>query len=467
MIAPANDAPRPWPLALQIALGVLFTALALAGIVWLFVSVVPDGQRNVALRTISAAIVANVCCALVGTWLVLRRMSLLGDAISHAVLPGLVLAVVLSGRIEGWPILLGAMVVGMITALGSQSLQGFGQVSEDSSLGVVYTSLFALGVIMLKVLAPRSHIDVDCVLYGAIDYAGLAPPTVWLGIAWPPAVLKLLPVLAIVLVVICVGWKELQIVSFDAALARAMGLPALAIHLVLMGVVALVTVASFETVGSILVVPMLIAPAATARLLVDRLSSTLIVAAIAATTAAVLGYLAGFYWKTSAAGMMAAISGVQLGFAVFFSPRYGLSSRWLRNLLLAVKIAAEDIVARLYRVEERGTEIAATEDAATNWLVRLLAKLRVRRKGWVVRQDGKSQLTSRGRQQAQSIVRAHRLWESYLAAHFELPHDHLHDPAERMEHFLDAELQEQLANELAGQALDPHGRPIPPRDESP
>jgi hypothetical protein len=271
-------------------------------------------------------------------------------------------------------------------------------------------------------------------------------------------------VLAIVLVVIGVGWKELQIVSFDAALARAMGLPALAIHLALMGVVAMVTVSSFEIVGSVLVVPMLIAPAATARLLVDRLSSTLIVAVIAATTAAILGYLAGFYWKTSAAGMMAAVAGMQLGLAVLFSPRYGLASRWLRNLLLAVKIAAEDIVARRYRAEERGAEIAPSEDASTSWLVRILARLRVRRKGWIARTNGHLALTSSGRQQAQSIVRAHRLWESYLATHFELAHDHLHEPAERMEHFLDAELQQQLASELAGQALDPHGSPIPPPD---
>jgi manganese/zinc/iron transport system permease protein len=454
MIAPKKEVQRQWPLWLRGLLMIVALAAVAAVIAWLFVRVVPANSRAVALRTILVGVIANVCCALVGTYLVLRRMSLLGDAISHAVLPGIALAVIFTGSVQGWPILAGAMLVGMLTAVSAQGLQHFGGVSEDSSLGVVYTSLFALGVIMLQIWNPHGHIDVDCVLFGAIENAGASPPVRWLGLLWPPAVLKLLPVLGIVLAMIVVAWKELQLVAFDPALARAMGMPATAIHLLLMGVVAMVTVSSFESVGSILVVPMLVAPAATARLLVDRLSTTLLVAALAAAIAAALGYISAFAWKTNAAGMM----------AVLFSPRYGLASRWLRNLFLAVQIAAEDIVARFYRAEERGTALPAA-DGPSNWLVSLLAELRVRRKGWLTTQDGHPQLTNRGRQHAQSIVRAHRLWESYLATHFELAADHLHAPAERMEHFLDAELQQQLADELAGKALDPHGSPIPPRAE--
>lgn len=464
MIAPAREIRRGWPWWIISALLIALLLLLCAAIAWLFFEVVPPVSHKIALRTIAVGIVANVCCALVGTYLVLRRMSLLGDAISHAVLPGIALAVIFTGRVDGWPVLAGAMAVGVLTALLAQALQGFGQVSEDSSLGVVYTSLFALGVIMLQIWAPHGHLDVDCVLFGAIENTGLSPPLVWLNIGWPPALLRLLPVLAIVLALIVVGWKELLLVSFDAPLARAMGLPALAIHLAMMGVVAMVTVASFESVGSILVVPMLVAPAATARLLVDRLSTTLLVAALTAAIAAVLGYLTAYAWNTSVAGMMAAIIGCELALAVMFSPRHGLASRWLRNLLLAVQIAAEDIVARRYRAEERGTEIA-TADSETSWLVSFLAQFRVRRKGWLSRQQGQMHLTNRGRLHAQSIVRAHRLWESYLATHFDLAADHLHAPAERMEHFLDAELQQQLADELAHKQLDPHGSPIPPRVE--
>ena len=432
-----------------------------ATVAWLFLVIIPPPSRVIALRTIAVGIVANVSCALVGTYLVLRRMSLLGDAISHAVLPGIALAVIFTGRVEGWHILAGAALVGVLTAVLAQTLHGFGQVSEDSSLGVVYTSLFALGVVMLQIWAPHGHVDVDCVLFGAIENTALAPPVRYFGLGFPPALLKLLPVLGIVLAFITIAWKELLLVSFDKALAKAMGYPALLIHLALMGVVAMVTVASFESVGSILVVPMLVAPAATARLLVDRLSTTLLVAALVAALAAVLGYLGAFAWNTSTAGMMAAVVGGELALAVLFSPRHGVASRWLRNLLLAVQIAAEDIVARRYRAEERGTAVPAADGSVT-WLVTALAKVRVWRKGWLARQQGQLLLTNRGRQHARSIVRAHRLWESYLATHFDLPSDHLHAPAERMEHFLDAEMQKLLAEELAGKPLDPHGSPIPP-----
>lgn len=456
MIAPAESPGRRSPLVRR-AVWLVFLLIATALTAWLFAKVVPPAQRNTALRIIAVGVIANVCCALVGTFLVLRRMSLLGDAISHAVLPGLAIAVILVGRVDGWPVLLGAMLVGVLTALASQSLQGFGQVSEDSSLGVVYTSLFALGVIILQIWAPHGHLDVDCVLFGAIENTGLSPPIRWLGIGWPPAFVKLLPVLGIVVAFLAIAWKELKLVAFDPALARAMGLPVTIIHLGLMAIVALVTVASFESVGSILVVPMLVAPAATARLLTDRLSTSLILAAISAAFSAVLGYLAAHVLDTSVAGLMAAAAGLQLSLAVLFAPQQGLVNRWLRNLQLAVKIAAEDNLARLYRQEERGSRL----DEATHhtWLVRWLARLLVRHHGWTNTSCG---LTPVGREHAQSIVRAHRLWESYLATHFDLPRDHLHAPAERMEHFLDAALQEQLAAELAGRDLDPHGAPIPP-----
>lgn len=457
MIAAAAEARPAWPPLARRLVSLLAIASLVAIAAWLFVTLIPPRDRHIALRTISVGIVANVCCALVGTYLVLRRMSLLGDAISHAVLPGIALAVIFTGRVEGWHILAGAMLVGVLTALAAQGLQGFGQVSEDSSLGVVYTSLFAMGVVILQIWAPHGHLDVDCVLYGAIEGTGAYPPVVWLGIGWPPALLKLLPVLGIVVAFIAVGWKELKLVAFDPALARAMGLPATAIHLTLMGVVAMVTVSSFESVGSILVVPMLVAPAATARMLADRLSTTLVLAAISAAFSAVFGYLLADALQTNLAGIMAAVAGFQLALAVLFSPQHGVLSRWLRNLFLAVQIAAEDIIARLYREEERGTKVAA--DHATGWLVALLASLHARRQGWTTVGAG---LTPQGRKQAEGIVRAHRLWESYLATHFDLPRDHLHEPAERMEHFLDASLQQQLAEELADRNLDPHGAPIPP-----
>jgi hypothetical protein len=251
-----------------------------------------------------------------------------------------------------------------------------------------------------------------------------------------------------------------------------MGFRVAIVHYLLMGMVAGVSVASFEAVGSILVVAMLIVPAAAAALLTDRLRWMLAWAVAIGTASAIFGYLAATATGTSVAGMMAAAAGVQFAMAVFLSPKQGLVTRWLRNLSLAVRIAAEDVVARLYRGEESGVRSQGSgvrrqktgdRRQETAGLVRWLAGLRLARLKWVGRNvAGELQLTDAGRAAARNLVRAHRLWESYLDAHFDLPRDHLHDAAERMEHFLDPQLQQELAEELADRAVDPHGKAIPP-----
>jgi hypothetical protein len=273
--------------------------------------------------------------------------------------------------------------------------------------------------------------------------------------------------LGLVLLFVALLWKELKIVAFDPALAAAMGFRVAVVHYLLMGMVAGVSVASFEAVGSILVVAMLIVPAAAAALMTDRLKWMMAWAVAIGAVSAIFGYLAAAATGTSVAGMMAAAAGVQFAIAVFISPKQGLVTRWLRNLSLAVRIAAEDVVAGLYRSEETEDRRQRTEDRGqgTAGLVRWLASLRLARSNWVRRdRAGGLALTDVGRSAARNLVRAHRLWESYLDTHFDLPRDHLHDPAERMEHFLDPQLQEELAAELADRAVDPHGKAIPPKE---
>lgn len=429
------------------------------------------------LWTIIVGIVGNVTCAILGCYLVLRRLSLLGDAISHAVLPGIALGYLFSGSVAGLPILLGAMALGVLTSVLTQVITSFGRVSEDTSLGVVFTSLFALGVILIKVAARNVDLDADCVLYGLIDAAGVDLIR-FFGWHISRPLLTLVPALFITLVLILLFWKELKIVAFDPALAAAMGFSVNVVHYLLMAMVSGVTVASFEAVGSILVVAMLVVPAATAALLTERLGWMMIWAAAIGVTSAVFGYILAVPLATSVAGMMAVVAGVQFATAVFFAPRAGLVSRWLRNLSLAIRIAAEDVLARLYRAEEsgaRGQESGVTSQESlvrsrpsdtTGYFVAQLALWRLFHRGWVSRDRvGELRLTTAGRGTARNLVRAHRLWESYLDTHFDLPRDHLHEAAERMEHYLGADLQEELASELAGRAVDPHGKAIPTSEQ--
>lgn len=425
---------------------------------------------------ILVGVVCSVPCALLGCYLVLQRLSLLGDAISHAVLPGIALAYLLTGHVSGLPIVLGAMAMGLLTTFLTQTVQRLGKVPQDASMGVVFTSLFAIGVILITYAArgrASAHggvadLDPGCVLYGQFEYASLNPLRLG-GLEVP----RPFPLLAVV----CAGtvafvvllWKELKIVSFDPALATAMGINAVVVQYLLMAMVGGVTVAAFREVGSILIIAMLIVPAATAHLLTDRLVWMMLWAALAAVLAAVLGCGLAVVLDSNAAGLMAVFAGVQFLAAVLFAPRHGLLAKMIRNARLSLRIACEDVLARLYRVEEaagRGEHPATLPTADARHAVRGWA-------GWLalpaLRWRGEAQvgpqrqvgLTEAGRRRAESLVRAHRLWEAYLEQDLKLPLDHLHEPAERMEHYIGSDLQRELASRLNRPDTDPHGRVIP------
>lgn len=425
---------------------------------------------KLAFWTIIAGILSGTSCALLGCYLVLRRMSLLGDAISHAVLPGIVVAVLWSGRLAGWQVFAGAVLVGLLTAFLTQALAGMGNVPEDSSMGVVYTSLFALGVILITQFASQVDLDPGCVLYGQIEYLPLNRFT-WRGWEIPREIPPLVAVTLVTAAFITIFWKELKLVAFDAALATAMGISAVAVHYLLMAMVAVVTVASFKSVGSILVIAMLIVPPATAHLLTDRLWIMQAWAVACAVVSAVVGYQAAEYWNTSVAGMMAVVSGILFVFAVVFAPQHGLLMQAIRNFRLTLRIVSEDILAVLYRIEERGKREGHAITLATADCVQFagggiwpkLAIPLLKNQG-VIEETSLSQLglTDNGRRKAESLVRSHRLWEAYLEKHFEIPRDHLHAPASRIEHYLGPELQQELSQELARPAQDPHGQDIPP-----
>ncbi len=419
----------------------------------------------IALCIISVGIVGNVACALLGCYLVLKRMSLLGDALSHGVLPGIALGVILSGSVTGWGIMVGALAFGVLTAFLAQAVHSQANVPEDSSIGIVFTSLFALGVILISSHLSRAHVDTNCVFLGSLEEVALDTET-WFDLEVPSVLPTMLVALGLTLGFIVVFWKELKIAAFDPALATAMGYRANLVHYLLMGMVSLVTVTSFRSIGSIVVVAMLIVPAACAHLLCDRLWAMLIWSALVAVLSSALGYLL-VPKGGNVPGMMAVLAGAQLLLAVLFSPRHGVIARMIRTLRLSLRIAMEDILADLYRSEESKREpITRTFNVSTGdrqaWLTWLAFRL-LRQKGYLEPElNGHAHLTAPGRKLARSLVRAHRLWEAFLEKNLDLPPDHLHDPATRMEHFIGPGLQEELAAELDEPRTDPHGRAIPP-----
>lgn len=442
-----------------------------------------------------------VSCALLGVFLVLRRMSMMGDAISHAVLPGLagafLLTVWLQGcarSIDGLPawlssliavdprsgpiMMLGAALVGVLTALFTEWIHRAANVDEGASMGVVFTILFALGLILLRRAADGVDLDPDCVLNGEIARVPLDVVRI-AGLDVPRAALSLGAVLVLNVLFVTLFYKELKISSFDPQLATTLGINAGLMHYSLMILVAITTVMSFESVGSILVIAMLIVPPATAHLLTDRLSSMIVVSCALAASFALGGHVAAIVVpgllgypgiSTSTAGMMGVVAGAVFVVVMLFAPRHGVLSRVLRWAELHVTIVREDIIALLYRIEERGlseAELPSVRSAVrrairaprwSTWLA--LASLNSHR--WVDRRHAHYRLTAKGRERAAQIVRSHRLWETYLDRHLAVPSDHLHGPAERLEHVTTPALLSELAQSVDDPPRDPHGSAIPP-----
>lgn len=281
----------------------------------------------------------GILCGVIGCFLILRKMAMMADAISHTVLLGIVAAYLISHSFNGVYMLIGATIVGMLTAFCVQLLDSSG-VQSDAAIGVVFTFLFAVGIILVSLYTRDIHLDVNHTLMGEIAFV----PWNTLEIAGlnvgPKAVWMLGFVLIISLILILLFYKELKISSFDPQMAVALGIPVTFIHYLLMGMVSISAVASFDSVGAILVVAMLIAPGATAYLLTDRLSVMLLLSAIIGVLSAVLGYYAASYWNVSISGSMASAAGLIFAITFFLSPSHGLLSRWLARRKIKVNTPA-------------------------------------------------------------------------------------------------------------------------------
>jgi manganese/zinc/iron transport system permease protein len=421
------------------------------------------GFDPIAFWIVATGLLVNVSGALLGNYLVLRRLSMLGDAISHAVLPGLAISFLVAQVRSPWAMMLGALAAGLVTVLLTELIRKYAKVAEDAAMGVVFTALFALGVVIISKVASQVDLDPGCVLYGILESAAIDTVPV-LGLEVPRITLTLGVTTLAVIVFVAVFWKELKIVSFDPALATTLGINATLVHYLLMAMVAIFTVAAFEAVGSILVVAMLVAPSATAYLLTDRLGRMAAWSVAAGVSAALLGRWSAWHLDTSAAGMMAVIAGVQFALAALFAPRYGYLARRLFQARVALRIAREDWLAMLYRWSELSPERPMPRREAFTAIgggsMAYLALAQLRLAGTVAAGDAALALTEAGRRHGGGIVQGHRLWETYLAKHFALPADHLHAPAHRVEHFLRPELRRDIAAEVEHPQTDPHGRPI-------
>ena len=288
------------------------------------------------LTPLLIGVFAAVACALPGNFLLLRRQALIGDAISHVVLPGIVVAFLISGVIAAGPMMLGAAGAAVVAVVLIEAIRRLGRIEPGAAMGVVFTTMFAGGVLLLEQTDTSTvHLDVEHALYGNLESLIWLDATGWSSLLDAEALSNLpveLPRMALTLVGVCVFiavfWRALKISTFDEGFARTMGIRTNALGLGLVITAAVAAVAAFDAVGSIIVIAMFICPPAAARMMTNRLEAQIGWSVAFAVIAAVLGYvLAGYgpLWlgqqdAVSAAGMIATISGLILALAAVFGP---------------------------------------------------------------------------------------------------------------------------------------------------
>jgi manganese/zinc/iron transport system permease protein len=293
------------------------------------------------LLIILTAIMVSTSCGLLGNFLMLRKMAMMGDGISHAVLPGIVIAFLIAGSRDSVWMVLAAASAGLFATIIIEFLVSKVKLQTDASIGVTFTALFALGVILISVFAGQVDLDQECVLYGEIAYV---PIDLWItsaGTIMGPRVLYTTTFSMIIVVAfVILFYKELKVSTFDPEFSKVSGIRTRLVHYLLMGLVSLVTVTSFEAVGAILVVAFMIAAPATAFLLTQNLQKMLLISVMIGAINAILGYLMAVWLDASIAGAMASVAGISFGICFLISPQTNLLQQ--RRLLYLSKLKSGD-----------------------------------------------------------------------------------------------------------------------------
>jgi manganese/zinc/iron transport system permease protein len=416
---------------------------------------------NTRVVLLGAALLGLVS-GIIGSFAVLRRRALVGDAVAHAALPGICAAYFVVGDRHFGALLLGALVFGVLAVVSISLIRRHTRIKEDAAIGVTLTSLFGLGVVMLRAIQNQpagNRAGLDTFLFGKA--AGMVRQDVYLISAVAVGAL------------LCVGvlYKEFKLLCFDREFAGAIGRPVLALDLALMTLICVCTVIGLPAVGVVLMVALLVIPGAAARFWTDRLGVMLLLAGGFGAVSGLVGVaISALETRLSAGPLVALSAGAIFLISFFFAPRRGLVSDWVHHWRLRRKVVLQNLLRALYELRER----AGTFDAACAndelmlkrvWSAPQLARTvrRAERAGWVRVDDGVA-LTPEGLREAAQVVRVHRLWELFLIEQAAIAPDHVDRDADLIEHVLPAELIERLEQKLREQGRLPEALPESPHE---
>jgi manganese/zinc/iron transport system permease protein len=348
------------------------------------------------------SVLCAAACSAIGVFLVLRRMAMLADAISHSILPGLVAGFILANGPNLGAAFAGAVASGLATVGLVEALKRSRAVSNDAAIGLVFPAMFSLGVVIISRSFSNLHLDTDAVLYGEIAMAPFDVVSLGGRNLGPQAVWILAGAFVLNLVFVGVLFKELKLTTFDPDFASTTGFRPAAVQFALMVMVSITTVAAFSAVGAILSVAMLVTPAATAALLTRRLNVLFPLALVLGAAGGLAGYGLAAQFDVSISGMIAAALGAGFVLAVLFAPEQGMAAQVVRRSRQRLSFACETLLIHL--AEHRGTTRELEESSRSHltaefgWTEPLLAKVlkRLVQSGLVKISDGHVELTERG-----------------------------------------------------------------------
>jgi ABC-type Mn2+/Zn2+ transport system permease subunit/Mn-dependent DtxR family transcriptional regulator len=404
----------------------------------------------------------GISCGLLGSFIVIRKMALMGDALSHAVLPGVALGFLWNMTKDPVAIFVGATVVGLLGTATVGLITSTTRLKEDTAIGMVLAAFYSVGICMVTMigrLPTGNKSGIDKFLFG--QAAAISENDVHL----------MAVVTALIVITIFIFYKEFLITSFDIGFARVVGFPTKWIHHGLMLLLAFSVVISLQAVGVVLVSAMLISPAAAAYLLTDRMHRMLLLSSLIGMGAGMVGAFLSFLGHNLPTGpFMVLGSSIAFGLAFLFAPRHGVVMRWFRKISRSKKVQRENTLKAMYHILEArhfvGESIPIRELAEKRRETFEKEKeetLQLQRHGLATLDfDGDTVLfTPEGWLRACAIVRNHRLWELYLTNAAQISADHVHEDAEKIEHVLGEDVVLQLEKRLQYATKDPHGRSIP------
>ncbi len=410
------------------------------------------------MRGIIASSLVGITCGIIGCFIVLRNMSMIGDGLAHAILPGVFVAFLVLGY-STIGFFIGSVIAGLITAFGITWIQHKVNTKNDAAIGIIFTAMFSLGVIGISYLNNEQgvHIDLKDFLFGTT--LGVSNEDIWLSLG----------ICVYTILSVIIFYRYLFITTFQPTIATTMGISVKNMHYFLMLMLSFAVVASLRTVGLILVVAMLVTPPSTALLLSNKLKRVILLSALLGLFTAMSGFILAIVLNAPPGPLMAVVATSIYLLTVVFSPNKGLLFKFINKRIQLNKIEREDIIRQSIRYP-KGTKISFKE--LTDRLGFTTSKLNRHIKalsedGLILAQNDGLQLSIKGLEKGDALVRAHRLWESYQVNKMGLKEGQIHEEADRLEHFLTDEMLDEVDEKLGFPTSDPHGSPIPQKKAKP